>query len=126
MNAAARMLNQGALSRGWAVSFLLARTQVSTIILVLAILTSALSVIYVTNMTRSLNASVQQMLVERDHMHVQWGQLLLERSTRMMQARVQQVAEEKLGMVIPDSKSIVIIDTNRSLLPPQQLRARQV
>ena len=109
MNAAARLFNQGALSRGWAVSFLLERAQFSTLVLVLAVLTSALSMVYVTNMTRSMNGALQQTLTERDHMHVQWGQLLLEKSTWMMQARVQQVAEDKLGMVFPNHKSVVIV-----------------
>jgi len=114
MNAAARMFNQGALSRGWAVSLFLARTQFSTIVLVLAILTSALGIIYVANMARGLNASWQQTLAERDHMHVQWGQLLLEKGTRMRQARVQRIASVRLGMVMPDSKSVVIVDTGSS------------
>lgn len=109
MNAAARMFNQGALSRGWAISFLLQRAQVSTIFLVLAILASALSTVYVTNLTRSFHAALQQTAIERDHMHVQWGQLLLEKSTWMMQARVQQIAEEQLAMVYPDHKSVVIV-----------------
>jgi cell division protein FtsL len=113
MNAAARMFNQGALSRGWAVSFLLERAQLSSMVIVISILTSALSMVYVTNMTRSLNAGLQQTHAERDHMHVQWGQLLLEKSTWMMQARVQQIAEDKLGMVFPDNKSVVIVANDK-------------
>ncbi|MDR3478540.1 MAG: cell division protein FtsL [Gammaproteobacteria bacterium] len=114
MNAAARF-NQGVLSRGWAVSAFLTRARLSTLVLFLAILTSALSMVYVTNATRSMNASYQQNLVERDHLHVQWGQLLLEKSTWMMQARVQTIAEKKLGMVIPDGKSVVIINSKEPL-----------
>jgi cell division protein FtsL len=109
MNAAARMLNQGALSRGWAVSILLSRMELSTIALIVAIIMSALSTIYVTNITRSLNANLQQSLIERDHIRTQWAQLLLEKSTWMMQARVQQIAEKKLDMVVPDSKSVVVV-----------------
>jgi cell division protein FtsL len=40
---------------------------------------------------------------------VERGQLLLERGTWMMQARIQKFAESKLGMVIPDHKSVVIV-----------------
>lgn len=112
MNAAARTLNQGVLSRGWAISFFLAKAQLSTMILVLAVLSSALSIIYVTNITRTLNSNIQQNLTMHDTFHVQWGQLLLEKSTWMVQARVQQVAEEKLKMVIPDSKSVMIVNAN--------------
>jgi cell division protein FtsL len=112
MNAASRMFNQGVISRGWAFSFLLARTQVSILILALAVLTSALSIVYVTNMSRSFNASLQQAIVDKDQMHVQWDQLLLEKSTWMTQAHVQQVAENKLGMAFPSGKSVVIVDSN--------------
>src|SRR6185437_15222306 len=99
MNAAARLLNQGALSRGWAVSLLLSRTETSIIMLIMAIVLSALGTIYVTHVSRSLNASLQQSLVERDQMRVQWGQLLLEKSTWMVQARVQHIAEQRLNMM---------------------------
>ncbi len=110
MNAAARVFNNGVLSRGWAVSIYLARAQVSVIILALTFLTTALSVVYTTNLARSYNTSIQQTLVERDHLHLQWSQLLLERSTWMMQARVQQVAQEKLNMEFPSEKATVIIN----------------
>lgn len=109
MNSAARFSNQGSLFRGIALTLLLSKTQVLMMSLILTLLTSALSVVYVTNATRTLNAGYQQKLVERDRLHVQQGQLLLERSTWMVQARVQQIAEKKLGMVMPDSKSILII-----------------
>jgi cell division protein FtsL len=111
MNAASRMFNQGVISRGWAFSFLLKRTHVSIMLLAIAVLTSALSIVYVTNASRCLNASFQQSLGERDQMHVQWGQLLLEKSTWMTQAHVQQVAEEKLGMAFPTGKSVVIVNS---------------
>jgi len=87
------------------------KAQVSSILLIVAVLTSALSIVYVTNSTRTLNAELQQNYYERDQIHNQWGKLLLERSTWMMQARVEQIAEDKLGMLMPDSKSIVVINS---------------
>lgn len=110
MNAAARFLSQSTVSRTWVFSVLLSKTQYTTLLLTLAVLVSSLSIIYVTNTTRMLNATIQQTLAERDQMHIQWGQLLLEKSTWMMQARIQQVASEKLGMVVPNSKSVIIIN----------------
>jgi cell division protein FtsL len=109
MNAAARFLNHGVLSRGWAISIFLSRAQISTLVLIIGVLTSALSIVYVTNNSRSLNANLQQTFVERDHYHVQWGQLLLERSTWVLQSRVQQIAEEQLDMQTPTTSSIKII-----------------
>jgi cell division protein FtsL len=110
MNTAGRLFNQGVLSRSWVISVLLSRTQFMTIALVLAILTSALSIIYVTNASRSLNATLQQTVAERGQLHIQWGQLLLEKSTWVTQARVQRIAEHGLQMVTPDRKSVVMIN----------------
>ncbi len=110
MNAAARLLNQGALSRGWVASVFLTRAQFTLLALILGVLLSALSIVYVTNTSRSFNASLQQILAERDHLHIQWDQLLLEKSTWTVQARIQDVAESRLDMVIPDNKSVVVVN----------------
>lgn len=110
MNAAARFLNQGSLSRNWVISVILARAEYSVFLLIAAVLVSALSIVYVTNTSRSLNAAIQQTFVERDHLHVQWGQLLLEKGTWITSARVQQIAENQLGMVMPEGKSMVIVN----------------
>lgn len=109
MNAAARFLNQGALSRSWVVSVILSRIQFPVLLLIVSVVVSALSVIYVANTSRTLTAGIQQTLSERDQLHVQWGQLLLEKSSWITQARVQNVAEGQLGMMLPDSKSVVIV-----------------
>lgn len=111
MNAAARLFNQGVLSRGWVVSLFLTRFQMTLFIVIISILFSALGLIYVTNTTRSVNANIQQLTTERDRLHVQYGQLLLEKSTLLMQARIQTVAENRLGMVMPEGKSRIIIDS---------------
>ncbi len=110
MNAAARLLNQGVLSRGWVISIFFNRSQMPLAVLVFGVLVSALSVIYITNMARSLNANIEQTLLERQQLHVQWGQLLLEKSTWIMQARIQNIAEGKLGMVVPNNKSVVVVN----------------
>jgi cell division protein FtsL len=110
MNAAARLLGQGSLSRGWVISVILAKTQFSLVTLITAVLVSALSIVYVTNVSSNLNANVQQTFAERNHLHVQWAQLLLEKSTRVTPARVQRVAESQMDMVVPDSKSVVIVN----------------
>jgi cell division protein FtsL len=109
MNAAARLVSKGTLSRSWVVSVVLARMQYATLILMAAVLMSALSIVYVTNVSRSVNASIQQLQVERNRIHIQWGQLLLEKGTWITPGRVQHIAEEQLGMALPESKSVVIV-----------------
>lgn len=110
MNSAARLLSKGNLSRSWVVSIILPKIQFMVVLLITAVLISALSLIYVTNVSRSLHASIQQTRIERNHLHVQWGQLLLERGTWITTARVQHIAEGHLGMMVPENKSVVIVN----------------
>jgi cell division protein FtsL len=109
MNAAARLVHQRVLSRHLVMTHLLTRRQIAVLVLAIAVLLSALGIIYVTHTTRVLHATYQHNLVEQNQLQVQRGQLLLERSTWMMQSRIQQLAESKLGMVVPNSKAVVII-----------------
>ncbi len=110
MNAAARLYNQGVLSRGWVVSVFWARLEFSLFALIFSVLFSALSLIYMTNSVRGLNASIQQSLGEHDQLRIQQGQLLLEKSTLMMQVHIQNMAEKNLDMVVPEAKTIVMVD----------------
>lgn len=109
MNAAARLVHQGVISRHLVFTKLLTWKQAMVFSLGLAVLMSAIGIIYVTHATRVLHASYQHDLNEQDQLHTERGQLLLERSTWMMQARIQQIAEKKLGMIIPDHNSVVIV-----------------
>jgi len=110
MNAAARILNQSHVSRTWVISYIFAKSQLNLIVLISAVLLTAIGTIYSTNASRSLNANLQQLMVERDQLHLQWGQLLLEKSTWTMPARIQEVAVHQLGMVVPNSQSVVIVN----------------
>jgi cell division protein FtsL len=109
MNTAARAMNQGVLSRDWIVSVFLTKAQVMVMLLSVATLISALSVIYAANRTRSLNAELQQTFAEREHAHEQWSQLLLEKSMLITQARVQNIATSQLDMAVPNQKSVVVV-----------------
>lgn len=109
MNAAARLVHQNILSRDLILTNVLSFKHVGSVLLIITILLSALGTIYVTQVTRDLHAYMQRSKLEQDRLHVEHGQLLLERSTLMMQTRVQQVAERKLGMIIPDHDKVVIV-----------------
>jgi cell division protein FtsL len=109
MNAAARLVHQNTLARHLVLIHLLTRRQLVILAVGAAIIFSALAVIYVTHNTRVLYATYQHNLAEKNHLYVERGQLLLEKGTWMMQARIQKFAESKLGMVMPDHKSVVIV-----------------
>lgn len=109
MNAAARLVHQSVLSRHLVLTQLLTRRQMAVLVLALSVLVSALSIVYVTHTTRIMYAAYQHSLQEQTRLHQMRGQLLLERSTWMMQSRVERIAENKLGMVAPNNKSVIMI-----------------
>jgi cell division protein FtsL len=109
MNTASRLISKNILSRGVVISLLLSRSQLAAIILLISILTSAISVVYMANSCRSLHALLQQKQVEKDVLHVQWNKLLLEKSTFSSESRVQHVAEFQLNMVMPDADKRIIV-----------------
>lgn len=109
MNAAGRLVHQGILSRQLVMTHFLSSRHIVLMSLTLALLFSALGIIYVTNTTRGLYAAYQHNIVEQNRLHVEQGQLLLERSTEMRQSRIQQLAESKFNMIIPDHQSVVIV-----------------
>lgn len=78
-------------------------------VLLMAIVISALSVVYVQAQNRILFSQLSSLQNIRNASHVEWGQLLLEESTWSTQARIQQIAEQQLGMVAPKQKNIVIV-----------------
>ena len=110
MNAAARLVHQGVLSRHLILTQFLSRKQITLLVPAFAILFSLLSIIYMTHTTRILHANYQHELVEQSQLELKHGQLLLERSTWMMQARIQQIAEKELGMMVPGERSVVVIN----------------
>lgn len=110
MKTTARVLNQRILPRSSVFAIALTRAHLMVMAMAVGFFISALSIVYVTHSTRCLTSSIQQMLTEREHLRVQWQQLLLEKSTWIMQAHVQKIAEDNLQMVVPDHQSTVIIN----------------
>lgn len=109
MNAAAKFLNQRTLSRHWVLAVFFTRTQVMLSLVLSLVFMSAFSIIYIANNTRDLHASLHQGRYEHSRLFAEQGQLLLERSTLGMQARIQRVAEKTLNMVVPNHQTVAMI-----------------
>lgn len=77
--------------------------------LVLAVLASAIGVIYAKHEGRKQFVQLQALERQRDQMNVEWGQLQLEQGTWATHSRVERVARKRLGMQMPDAESVVII-----------------
>ena len=73
------------------------------------VLCSAISVVYLKHIYRGRHIELQQLQIERDKLHAEWTQLLLEQGTWGSDLRVEKVAREKLGMIIPSSNQVVVI-----------------
>lgn len=105
MNAAAKVINQGNLFNGQLADMHMSKSIYMLIVLLAAVLVSALAVIYSTNSYRSTLSQVEQEEQQTHFFQLQWGQLLLEQASLATPARVEELATEKLGMILPDSKN---------------------
>ena len=109
MNAAAREIQQSNLFSGQWSDVRLSRSLCFQIVLMLSVLISALAVVYVTNLHRMTIAQLQLADQKSQELQLQWGQLLLEQASLATPGRVQQLAEEKLHMMLPAGKQTVIL-----------------
>ena len=74
-----------------------------------AVMVSALAVVYSRHESRKLFVELQVLQEERDEMNVDWGRLQLEQSTWTTHGRVADTARERLDMVVPETANIRIL-----------------
>jgi cell division protein FtsL len=79
------------------------------LVLLLAVIVSAVSVVYAKHQGRKLFVELQALGNERDAMDVEWGQLQLEQSTLTTQGQIERAAYERLGMVNLSPANMVIV-----------------
>jgi cell division protein FtsL len=105
MNAAARVINQGTLFNGQLADMQMSKSLYVLMLLLVAVLVSALAVVYSTNSYRVTLSQVEQQEQLTHYLQLQWGQLLLEQASLATPARVEDLAIKKLQMVLPSSKN---------------------
>ena len=105
MNAAAKVINQGTLFNCQLADMHMSKSLYMLVILLVAVLVSALAVVYSTNSYRVTLNKVEQQEQLTHYLQLQWGQLLLEQASLATPARVEELAAEKLQMVLPTSKN---------------------
>jgi cell division protein FtsL len=79
-------------------------------ILAAAVLASAVGAVYARHEARRLFIELQRLNALRDDLKVDWGRLQIERSTWASLGRVEQIADEKLDMRVPDPAQVVIVE----------------
>ena len=75
----------------------------------LAVMLSALGVVYTKHESRKLFVNLQKLQETQDDLNVEWGQLQLEQSTWATQGRIEEIAREKLAMQLPQPGTVVIV-----------------
>ena len=79
------------------------------VLLVLAVIGSALSVAWTRHLHRQAYAALTQLERARDELNIEFGRLQLEQATWSEANRVEQVAGARLGMKFPEAGEIVVV-----------------
>lgn len=85
--------------------------QLLIVILLLANLASAVTVVQAKHVARGLQNDLQELRVERDRINTEWSQLQLEESAWANHGRVEHIARERLGMAEPQGYSVIAVDS---------------
>jgi len=80
-----------------------------TVVLLAALVSSALAVVYANHLNRSLFIELQSLQAQRDAYQIEWSQLLLEQSAWSALSRVEKLAASDLAMKVPDPQDVVIV-----------------
>lgn len=109
MNTATKVLDGAALFRGNITQIRMTKQGCILVALVLAMLISALLVVYIKNEQRTLFSRLQQLRSQANQLQVERGQLLLEKTSLATPFRLHQIASEQLNMHLPRHKQTLIM-----------------
>ncbi len=79
------------------------------VLLIVAVMGSAIGVIYSKHQTRKIFVSLQKIHKQIDELDIEWGQLQLEQSAWASHGRVEKIARKKLQMTLPRANEILYI-----------------
>lgn len=85
------------------------RPFVLPVLLVFAVMASAIGSIYAKHESRRLFTELQALNGERDRLEVEWGQWQIEQSTLSSYARVEQLAREGMNMRPPTTDEMTLL-----------------
>lgn len=80
-----------------------------TVVLLAALVSSALAVVYANHLNRSLFIELQSLQTQRDAYQIEWSQLLLEQSAWSALSRIEKLAASDLALKVPDPQDVVIV-----------------
>ena len=82
---------------------------VTLVILLLAVLASAIGVVWTRHESRVLFVDLTRLQNQRDELNVEYGRLELEQATWAEPRRIDEEARSKLGMVTPKPQDIQLV-----------------
>lgn len=109
MNTATRVIAQSRMQTAVPSLSWISRPRLVNLLFILAILTTAFSIIYVKDLNRRFFIHYQALQTTHDKLYEEWGKLLLEQSTWSTQARIQALAKNHLDMNLPSPKEVVLL-----------------
>jgi len=109
MNAAAKIIQQGDFFSGRLSALEWNRGTQAVLGLLVAVIISALAVVYITNENRLSYIELQQLEQQAHAMRLHSGQLLLEQASLSTAERIEAVAQYKLKMQSPTEKQNFIL-----------------
>jgi cell division protein FtsL len=84
-------------------------TTLLIMVLMLSVIGSALGVVYIKQQTRVLFSELQMLQKQRDDLHIEQTQLMLEQSAWATYGRIDVIAHDKLSMILPSQNDIIMV-----------------
>lgn len=94
---------------GLCILWLLKKEQVVMLLLALLVFLSGIGVVYSSFLTRQHYAELQELQKVEDELDGEYGRLLLEHSAWASYVRVEEVSREKLNMVSPQTRDMILV-----------------
>ena len=79
------------------------------LVLVFAVLVSALSVVATQHTARAVFMEIERLKKQRDQLNEEWGRLQIEQGTWSLDERIERIVREDLDMLVPDNGSRVFL-----------------
>lgn len=80
---------------------------ITVLVLLMALLATGLGIVYSKHQSRKMFVELQALLVDRDNLEIEWGQLQLEQSALATEVAVDGAARTRLDMIIPGPAGVV-------------------
>ena len=87
----------------------MARVQRVLPVLLALVLVSAIAVVYSRHLNRAAFDELQRLQQQRDEINIERGRLQLEQSTFATHSKIEQLARDRLGMVLPAPDSVKMV-----------------